>query len=542
MLDDPPAVAHNRPVQSRSSRLLSGPFWFALPVFAWLTWRLDFLVDDAFISYRYGRHLAQGWGLVWNPGESPPVEGFSNFLWTMLCAALERASLDPQVWTRAVGITCGALIVAAVGRLVLERAPRQVGSARLAALLAAALPPLAMWSSGGLETAAFSLAVFATFERLCIQRERPHIAGAALAAVFAVLLRADGFVWVGMVLVALVSGAPSEQRRVMLRAAAWVGAATAVATLGYLAFRWNYFDALEPNTARIKVAFGAQYLLRGAQYVASLLLCIVAIPVVLVGGLARLSRDKSGLARPSAMFLASAFAYLVVLGGDWMMMYRMAVPTMPFVAVLAGAWFATMKTNLTRVPVGATCAVLALLPAFDVHPVPQALRERAHFRWSQEFRSEYAMWEKGVVDIREWIEIGRALELHTLPGESMVIGNIGAFGYFASELVVYDTQGLTNREPLLPLDPKKREMPGHDRKVEIASFEKYAPTYLTARIVDALDPWQILPKDWQDRGPDGAVLGPNEKGRAKYEFELRPLQPEQGFRPQTALLLIRFRR
>lgn len=349
MLDDPPAVAHNRPVQSRSSRLLSGPFWFALPVFAWLTWRLDFLVDDAFISYRYGRHLAQGWGLVWNPGESPPVEGFSNFLWTMLCAALERTSLDPQVWTRAVGITCGALIVAAVGRLVLERAPRQVGSARLAALLAAALPPLAMWSSGGLETAAFSLAVFATFERLCIQRERPHIAGAALAAVFAVLLRADGFVWVGMVLVALVSGAPSEQRRVMLRAAAWVGAATAVATLGYLAFRWNYFDALEPNTARIKVAFGAQYLLRGAQYVASLLLCIVAIPVVLVGGLARLSRDKSGLARPSAMFLASAFAYLVVLGGDWMMMYRMAVPTMPFVAVLAGAWFATMKTNLTRV-------------------------------------------------------------------------------------------------------------------------------------------------------------------------------------------------
>ena len=40
------------------------------------------LVDDAFISFRYAKNLVEGNGLVWNPGER--VEGYTNFLWTIL--------------------------------------------------------------------------------------------------------------------------------------------------------------------------------------------------------------------------------------------------------------------------------------------------------------------------------------------------------------------------------------------------------------------------------------------------------------------------
>ena len=46
----------------------------ALPFLLGLAWAMDFLVDDAFISFRYGRHLADGHGLVWNIGETPPVD------------------------------------------------------------------------------------------------------------------------------------------------------------------------------------------------------------------------------------------------------------------------------------------------------------------------------------------------------------------------------------------------------------------------------------------------------------------------------------
>ena len=47
--------------------------------FAW--WN-RFIQDDAFISFRYAENFARGAGLVWNAGER--VEGYTNFLWTML--------------------------------------------------------------------------------------------------------------------------------------------------------------------------------------------------------------------------------------------------------------------------------------------------------------------------------------------------------------------------------------------------------------------------------------------------------------------------
>ena len=53
-----------------------------------------FLSDDAFISFRYSRHLADGLGLVWNAGE--PVEGYTNFLWVLLMAASLSLGLEPE--------------------------------------------------------------------------------------------------------------------------------------------------------------------------------------------------------------------------------------------------------------------------------------------------------------------------------------------------------------------------------------------------------------------------------------------------------------
>ncbi|MGB7063098.1 MAG: hypothetical protein WBF13_12190, partial [Candidatus Zixiibacteriota bacterium] len=43
---------------------------------------LRFVCDDAFISFRYAKNFVEGHGLVYNIGEK--VEGYSNFLWTLL--------------------------------------------------------------------------------------------------------------------------------------------------------------------------------------------------------------------------------------------------------------------------------------------------------------------------------------------------------------------------------------------------------------------------------------------------------------------------
>ena len=54
----------------------------------------NFTVDDAFISFNYGLHLANGFGLVWNIGQ-PQTEGYNDFLWVLIIALLFLLKLDP---------------------------------------------------------------------------------------------------------------------------------------------------------------------------------------------------------------------------------------------------------------------------------------------------------------------------------------------------------------------------------------------------------------------------------------------------------------
>src|SRR5438477_12672763 len=54
-----------------------------------LSWSFWFQnVDDAYISFRYGKNLMNGYGLVYNKGEY--VEGYTNFLWTIIMAPFTK--------------------------------------------------------------------------------------------------------------------------------------------------------------------------------------------------------------------------------------------------------------------------------------------------------------------------------------------------------------------------------------------------------------------------------------------------------------------
>ena len=56
-----------------------------------------FIQDDAFISFQYARNLVEGHGLTFNPGER--VEGYTNFLWTLLISAGIGLGVDPITWS-----------------------------------------------------------------------------------------------------------------------------------------------------------------------------------------------------------------------------------------------------------------------------------------------------------------------------------------------------------------------------------------------------------------------------------------------------------
>jgi hypothetical protein len=62
-----------------------------------------FTVDDAFISFRYARNLASGDGLVWNPG-TMPVEGYTNFLWVLVCSTFELLFGASELPAKIIGV------------------------------------------------------------------------------------------------------------------------------------------------------------------------------------------------------------------------------------------------------------------------------------------------------------------------------------------------------------------------------------------------------------------------------------------------------
>lgn len=117
----------------------------------------DFFHDDAYIPLRYARHLLDGQGLVWNPGER--VQGYTSFLHVIGVAAIGRPSIDLTVGSRLLGILgLAGTIAAGIAGSRLFVSERDGAAGRLAALLLATSAPLLVWSLGGLEGTLFSAA------------------------------------------------------------------------------------------------------------------------------------------------------------------------------------------------------------------------------------------------------------------------------------------------------------------------------------------------------------------------------------------------
>ena len=67
-----------------------------LTIFAILLWKIrSFFHDDALISLRYARNLAEHGQLVWNLGEY--AEGYTNLLHILLVTPLIMAGIGPML-------------------------------------------------------------------------------------------------------------------------------------------------------------------------------------------------------------------------------------------------------------------------------------------------------------------------------------------------------------------------------------------------------------------------------------------------------------
>jgi len=122
----------------------------------------NFIFDDSFITYRYSKNLAQGYGITWNPNEHP-VEGYTNYLLVVVLAPFIRLGIAPLLVTRVLSLVCAGLMFFLLVRISRENYQTQTGLDLFIPaffLLVSNTIPLSMV---GLETVLFTTTLFFSF-------------------------------------------------------------------------------------------------------------------------------------------------------------------------------------------------------------------------------------------------------------------------------------------------------------------------------------------------------------------------------------------
>jgi len=496
----------------RLRAIVTGRFGGALVLlpFVWLTHRFWFVADDAFISFRFARNLAEGHGLRYNLGAHVPVEGYSNFLWVIVGSALERMHLPQPVVMPMLSALCGLALLVLVLRRARTRFGFTDGEAAVVALLLATYPPFALWSTGGLATMPFALLVFVVFDQVVLA-EAPRPVPAVAALVLLALLRVEGILWCVGILVIGLSGRVASHRpaRPLLLPALLSIPAWAV----YFLWRAHYHGDWIPNTVTAKSGFGAPFFLRGVHYVLSHALVFVTPFLLVPGTVSAARRGRIGIS--VAVVAWASILWAVASTGDFMPMGRLLASGFAFQVIVIGWWLqdVTGRRPRAHAALAALLILVQLLPAFDLHAVPLELRKAAHFRESaSRFRSESMRWRGERRSVELWSATGRLLRTWGAsrglePREvRYVTHHIGAEGFY-SDLTILDPYGLVNREIAHLPTPDQPSTPGHDKGVSRFHFLKDDPHILRAQPVeDAEDEYLIrsveqLRDELVERGP-----------------------------------------
>ncbi|MCM2258172.1 MAG: hypothetical protein NDJ94_21265, partial [Vicinamibacteria bacterium] len=294
------------------------PFWFQVN-------------DDAWITFRYARSLAEGTGPYYNPGER--VEGYTNFLLMLATAAaiaVAGPSAGPLV-AKVIGLAsfaaAAALAAALAARLGAARVP-STWVALAAGGLVAASAGLALNATTGLETALFAALLAAGL----LAGEAGHAAdrwrGAGVLFALAALTRPEGayaFAAVAAGRVLAGEGRGPARRRLLLDTA--LVTATVAA---HLLWRHATYDGeWLPNTYYAKAGgFGAvpplEYLRRFGWWQLTPFLAPCALLPLVLGAAEARRRALPPLALVTAGLLAVPLA-----GSDWMPGFRLLVPYLP---------------------------------------------------------------------------------------------------------------------------------------------------------------------------------------------------------------------
>ena len=342
-----------------------------------------FGIDDANIFFVYARSVSAGEGFVFNPG-SERVEGFTSFLWVMICSAAMAVAGDPERYLLALNILLVTLTIACCLRSFVFRAGTGIGSTALpwaSAFLILLLMDFryVAWNTVTLMETALWTCLLTTTTILVVEGRSSwkHTSVLAVLVTLLILTRPEALVWVpvlcGLFYVRrAASGERSQALSVVPALLAFV-----LTTLLLTMFRLLYFGLPLPNTYYAKVSPSLSFSLHeGGRYLGQYLVsgpvpfaCALAILFSVVHLLKVRFRDERTLAL--TVPAVAGLTLPVLTGGDHFSGFRFYQSVYPLLllALLNFARFIvpkyvavpSHKTNIRRIGAAALIAVVLAL-------------------------------------------------------------------------------------------------------------------------------------------------------------------------------------
>ncbi len=335
----------------RSSFVIGGERYFSL-------------FDDIMISMQYGKNLAAGHGLVWNPGEN--VEGYTSLLWTVLMAPLHLLPIPLSKTGLVVQIAGAALLLlnlVFVARLAALVADGSRFATRCAVLLTAVSLPVNYWGLIGTEFSALVLILTAsTWQALHRAAAGRFSAWPYVLLALGVVLRNDMVVPFAGIIAFVAAVDRAHRRRHLLVGGGALVAVAAALTVGRFLYHGEwlpnaYYEKLTGYPLIWRAARGLKMLvltvlnMNWALCVAPLLLLPfrhtprVLLPLLLIGleggysvyvGGDAWEAEGAHSSRFLSMVMPLFFVLFATAVADLTQAIRTHLPARPWVAVAAG--------------------------------------------------------------------------------------------------------------------------------------------------------------------------------------------------------------
>lgn len=361
----------------------------------WAAW--GFTVDDAFITFRYSAHFADGNGPVWNVGEDP-VEGFTNFAWMLWHTPFAALGISLPVVSKVTSAVCGLLTLV----LLVRNAGSRTGALVAAGAYLLFLPTF-FHIAGGLETAAFALVVLRLVVVGIDVLRGKEVRGfePPFLLLLAGMLRPEG------VLAAVPAVAVWLWRTRSRASFLWTGAAAAVGAV-YFAWRYSFYGQLFPNTFYIK--FGN--LTAGQAWLENTATAL--LPLIVLTGAMLLLRSNGKVALLLCATIGLTWLPIAMSGPSMDYIHRFAYHAYPVLCLGAALALGQHVVRRTAAVVGALAVAWVAIAGLTADDMPTIVNYDADLK-------------------RSHVSIGVGLGQADIPlgDRTMAVSDAGAIPYYS---------------------------------------------------------------------------------------------------------------